>query len=246
MQHIIKCRSRETHILLTFLCRRWQRTTLCDLCCPYFSASYSDAPRAPIYHKMLTVRTAWIFLLFQLSCFALKPAPPLNIASITPNNFTILENRTKTFGLQDAFNSHYDSPDGAITLFPEACIQSDGSPNCTAACLNNAQMFSNLETLHNCALFPTISIHLANNSLSANARRLAEELNIEPSGNESSLPSRISNAIQHCMLDSSTDNGAKNGKSPDDLSGILFTNPFFNPCASTSAYVIADVGGIGV
>ena len=107
-------------------------------------------------------------------------------------------------------------------------------------------MFRNLETLHNCALFPTISVNLANNNLSTDARRLAEELNIEPSGNDSSLPSRISNAIQHCMLDSSNDNDAKKKQSPDDLTGISFASPYFNPCASTTAYVDADVGGIGV
>ena len=186
-----------------------------------------------------------MFLLFQLSCLALKPAPPLNVVSITSDNFTSLENRTRTFGLQDAFNGTYGSPNGNLTLFPKACIQSDGTSNCTAACLNPT-MFSNLETLHNCALFPTISVHLANNNLSVDARRLAEELNIEPSGDDSSLPSRISNAIQHCMLDSSNDNDAKKKQSPDDLTGTSFTSPYFNPCASTTAYVNADVGGIGV
>lgn len=203
------------------------------------------------------MQAAWIFLLFQLSCFALKPVPPLNIASITSKNFTTLEHQTKAFGLQDALNSYYQTPNGAITLFPDACIQNDGTPNCTAACLDNTQMFSNLETLHNCAVFPNISVHLANDNVSAGARRLAEELKIEPSSKGSTLPSSISNAIQRCLLDSCENNPdckdtlnpssvSNKNHSPDDLTGILFANTYLNICGPITAYVNADVGGIGV
>lgn len=206
---------------------------------------------------MFIIRIVWIWLPFQLSCFALKPAPPLNIASITSENFTTLENQTKAFGLQNALNSYYQTPNEAITLFPDACIQGDGTSNCTAACLDNAQMFSNLETLHNCALFPKISVHLANDNVSAGARRLAEELNIEPSSDGSSLPSIISNAIQRCLLDSCKNNpdcsdslspiNNQNVKpSPDNLTGALSADTYFNICGPISAYVNADVGGIGV
>ena len=168
-------------------------------------------------------------------------------------NFTTLENQT-IFGLQDALNAkyeyHYDDPSGAITLFPDACLQSDGSQNCTAACLSNAQMFSNLETLHNCAVLPTIMVHLANDNLTADAHRLAESLKIESSSGGSSLPSRISNAIQHCLLVSCTDNedcvgilnpvsGSSRIHSPDNLNGSDFADTYLNICGPIPAYVTA-------
>ena len=209
--------------------------------------------------NILSVPAAWIILLFQLSCSALEPAQPLNVASINANNFTAFKNETKAFGLQDAFNNKYGSTNGAITLFPNACLQSDGAPNCTAACLNNTQMFSDLETLHNCALFPEISVGLADNTLTADARRLAEELKIAPSNNDSSLPSRISNAVQRCLLDScsgnqdctagtlNTVNGIKQMHSSDTLVGRFFIdNNYLALCSPIPAYINADVGGIGV
>lgn len=207
---------------------------------------------------MLKKSLLWVLLLFQLSCFALTPAPPLNINRINSKNFTTLEDQTKPFGLQDALNSKYNSTNGAITLFPDACFQRDGTRNCTAACLDNTQMFSNLETLHNCAVLPQISVYLANNSVTANARQLAGELNIEPSGNESTLPSKISNAIQRCLLDSCSDNtdctgtlnptsGSNRIHSPDNFTGIHFIDHgYFTLCAPIPAFVNADVGGIGV
>lgn len=206
------------------------------------------------------MRAAWVFLplLFQLSCLALKPPPPLNIDRINSNDFSTLEKQTKPVGLQDALNSFYNSTNGAMTLFPDACFQSDGTPNCTAACLDDTQMFSNLETLHNCVVFPDVSIHLANNNLSANARLLAENLNIKPSNKDSSLPSIISNAIQRCLLDScnaNTDctgtlnpiNGTYKNHGSDSLTGTSFINNNYLPlCAPIPAYVDPDVGGIGV
>lgn len=209
---------------------------------------------------MLNIGAAWILLPFPLSCLALKPAPPLDITSITPMNFTTLENQT-IFGLQDALNGKYeygdDDPSGAVTLFPNACLQSDGTQNCTAACLSNTQMFSNLETLHNCALLPNIMVHLANNNLTTNARRIVENLKIESSSSDSSLPSRISNAIQHCLLVTCNDNsdcvgilnpvnGSSRNHSPDNLNGSDFADTYLNICGSIPAYVNADVGGIGV
>lgn len=204
---------------------------------------------------MLNMRVAWILLLFQLSCFALEPAPPLNIARITLSDAITLENQTKALGLQDAINSKYKSPNGAITVFPDACIQRDGTPDCTAACQDKTQMFSNLKTLHNCAVFPHISVQLANNNLTVDARRVAEELKIEPSNDGSSLPSDVSNAIQSCLLDSCKNNencagtldGPKLNHSPNKLTGTRFIdNTYFTLCDPIPAYVNADVGGIGV
>ena len=203
---------------------------------------------------MSSMWTAWILLLFQLSCSALDSVQPLNVTSANGNNFTALENQTKAFGFQDAFNPRYGSTNGTITLFPHACLQSDGTPNCTAACLNKPQMFSDLETLHNCALFPEISVRLADDDgLTNEARRLAEELKITPSSNNRSLPSIISSAIQQCLLDSCSNNqdcaasnvhSIKTNQMPS--SDYLNGTSYLALCAPIPAYINADVGGVGV
>ena len=189
-------------------------------------------------------------LQFASTSCALKMAPPLDIVSITSNNFTTLENNTTPFGFQGAFTSTYGNSRGVMTLFPNACTQSDGTQNCTAVCLNNkTQMFGNLETLHNCAMYPSISIHIANKSLTTRALHLAEELKIE-SSNTSSLPSNIFNTIQTCLLDSCKNNPDCNNK----LDTTYGSNPNHGPdsiiylalCSSIPAYVTADVAGIGV
>ena len=207
---------------------------------------------------MLSVRVAWIVLLFQLSCSAVESAQPLDVTSINADNFTASKNQTKPFGFQDTFNSKYGSTNGAISLFPHGCLQNDGTPNCTAACLNNTQMFSDLETLHNCALFPKISVSLADDSLTPEARRLAADLKIAPSNNDSSLPSTISNAIQHCLLDSCNakeecaadipnPKSMNHKPSSDTLDGANFIdNGYLVLCVAIPAYITADVGGVGV
>ena len=203
------------------------------------------------------MRVAWTFLLFQLSCFALNPASLLDIATIEPwSNSITLDNGTTTLGLQNALDRGYPYPNRSIALFPNACKQSNGKLNCTAACSSNSSTFSDLETLHNCAVFPEISVRLANNTLTANARRLAEGLNIQPSDKGSSLPSNVSNRIQSCLIDSCTNdddckktmNGTNSKYQPNNYTGASFiTNgAYFSPCGHTPAFVDADVGGIGV
>lgn len=231
---------------------------LLAICAVHISSltrSSQKATRAPENHSMLNMRVTWILLLFELSCFALKPAPPLDIIRIDLSDSITLKNQTKTLGLQNALNSEYKSTNGTISLFPNACLQSNGAPNCTAACQNHTQMFSSLETLHNCAVFPQISVHLASNSLTTNALHLVEELKIKQSNPGSSLPSVISNAIQTCLLDSCTADSdcnrtlyAKNrDHEPNNFTGTHFiNNDFFPLCGSIPAFVNPDVGGIGV
>ncbi|KAM0805755.1 hypothetical protein BDR22DRAFT_303494 [Usnea florida] len=197
--------------------------------------------------------TAWIFFFFHLSSFALQPLPTLNVANITLDDYPIvLQNQTRIIGLQNALNSEFGSINRSLAVFPDACKQSDGTFNCTAACLDNTQLFGDLKTLHNCVVFPNISVHLANNTLSPDARHLAENLNIEPSGNGSLLPSNISNAIQRCLIDSCNNtSGCKFPRnfppSTANLTGTAFINDdYFNPCSQITAHVDADVAGVGV
>ena len=202
------------------------------------------------------MRVAWTFLLFQLSCFALNPPSLFDLATIEESSNSItLENGTTTLGLQNALDRDYPYHNNTIALFPNACKQSDGTFNCTAACQVNSTAFGDLETLHNCAVFPEISVNLANNNLTANARRLAEELNIVPSNDRSSLPSYVSNKIQTCLIDScraDTDCNKTlsgiNSNRKTNYTGVSFVinGNYFRLCGLTPAYVDADVGGIGV
>ncbi len=186
---------------------------------------------------MVNMRAIWIFLLFRRSCLAFKPPPPMDVAPITVGNSSILGNLTNTIGLQGALNPYHGSTNGAITVFINACVQDDGRNNCTAACQNHTQMFGNLMTLHNCVVFSDISLHLSNNSLTTEARHLAEELNIELGNNGS----WIFDSTQDCLLDS-CDN-------TPDCAGKLHntsTDTYFSLCGSIPIYATADVGGIGV
>ena len=186
---------------------------------------------------MLNMRAIWIFLLFWWSCLAFKPPPPLDVAPITAGNSSILGNLTNTIGLQGALNKYHGSKNGAVTVFINACMQDDGRDDCTAACQDHTQMFSNLMTLHNCVVFSDISLHLSNHSLTTEARHLAQELNIEPGNNGS----WIKNSIQTCLLDS-CDNNPDCARRSNNTSN----DGYFSLCGSIPMYATADVGGIGV
>ena len=206
---------------------------------------------------MLNMRVAWTILLFQLSCSALKSSSLLDIDTIEESRLSItLDNGTKTLGLQNALDRRwpYRFLDNTVGLFPLACDQIDGTQNCTAACQDNS-MFISLRTLHNCAVLPEISVRLANDTLTANARGLAEKLNIVPSNNTSSLPSIVSNKIQTCLIDLCTTddncNKALNRTTSNrntHYTGASFVGngDYFRLCLPIPAYVDADVGGIGV
>lgn len=83
------------------------------------------------------------------------------------------------FGLQDVIrNRHFNGNNSSedFTLFPEACVQSSRDRDCTAACTDPVQIFSSLDTLHNCIIWPTI---VAGNPLSQDAAKLVGSLSYE-------------------------------------------------------------------
>ena len=202
---------------------------------------------------MLKKQVAWTFLIFQLSCVALKP---LDLATINESrNLITLEDGTTTLGLQNALDRNYPYQNNTIAVFLHACNQTDGTHNCTAACQSNSTKLSDLETLHNCAVLPEISVNLAKDNVTANARSIAQKLNIQSSNDEPSLPSDVSNQIQNCLIGSckaDSDCNKKlnhsNSNRQTQYKGTSFVtdDDYFSLCHLTTAYVDADVGGIGV
>ncbi len=171
------------------------------------------------------------------------------------------------FGLQDALNINYQTPDKSFkypSLFPDACEQDDKTRNCTTSCLNKVQMFASLDTLHNCVLWPSIYVEDETNGLLPSATGLATSLGLEKGSEESRLPSDISTTIQSCLLDlcDNNDDCKRNADLHFPSGGFrehfsaIFTGElthgsnrslvYFNPCQYSDTYATADVAGIGV
>ena len=199
------------------------------------------------------MRAIWTSFAFLLSCPALEATQPLMVFSIPGQDPTNAVNYP-VFGLQHALKSSYNLSEatkvtehtkGNITLFPKAC--GDETQNCTAACLDSARMFGNLETLHNCGVYRTISEQWARGNLHVENISFVKDLGFKSSSENSSSPSDIFNAIQNCQLDTYHDTkdytkniqGNRGTENP-------YANNYSDICTGISAPVVADVGGIGV
>ena len=100
------------------------------------------------------------------------------------------------FSLQDALSSGYHS---STTLYTNGCIQTDGAPNCTAACQDEDQAFRTLESLNNCVLYIGIADAYANQDLSGNDTKVADELMIQNSTFGSSISQKVNSTITACF-----------------------------------------------
>ncbi len=178
------------------------------------------------------MRTIWTSFAFQLTCFARQTTPSKVISIQGRDPINAVEH--PVFGLQDAFNSHYNGPADSITLFSQACGKE--TQNCTTACLDPARMFGNLETLHNCGVYQTVSEMWAGGNLDADSISVLKNLGFK-SSRYSSVHSDINNAIHACLLDICGDH-------PDCPNRTKA--PYTDICADIPAPVIADVAGIGV
>ena len=192
-------------------------------------------------------------------------APTFQLSSITiPSTINSLS--TPFIGLQDALNIEYSSDIQGksinSSLFLDACQQDDNKQNCTTSCLDSVQTFASLYTLHNCVVWPSICVEDEKDELLPGAAGLATSLGLEKGSEESSLPSKISNSIQNCLLDACENNDKcktnANNKLHGDfrkqysaqLTGDLYYGSnklvYFNPCQYVDAPANADVAGIGV
>lgn len=197
----------------------------------------------------------WASFTFQLSCTALQVPPPLTVLSIDGQDPTNAVNHP-VFGLQHALNSFYNNTvdsmgaNGRITLFSKAC--GNETQNCTAACLDPAQMFGNLETLHNCGVYQTISEQWAKGNLHVENVSFVKNLGFKNSREDSALPSKISQAIQTCLLDicgnhaECTNLGSDSKQSLHDRTEIPYANDYTDICRGIPSPIVADVAGIGV
>ena len=107
------------------------------------------------------------------------------------------------FSLQDAltiwnpFSTHFD--EDYATLYTNGCNQTDGTTNCTAACLNSTEAFRTLESLHNCFLYTGIADLYAHSFLSSNDTKVADGFMIQKSNLNSSLSQNIRSNIIACF-----------------------------------------------
>ena len=191
-------------------------------------------------------------------------APTYQLSNIT--NYSTNESiPIPIFGLQDAMNMKFDESAALKdhSLFPDGCVQKDGSRNCTASCSYAEQIFVSLDTLHNCVEWPSIWLADEDDSLTPFAADLTKSLGLEKGNKSSTLPSLISNNIQNCLISAcATDtdcNTAANKRYPDGFQKHFQTNldggvyfgmnkslTYFDPCPYIKAPVTADVAGVGV
>jgi len=113
--------------------------------------------------------------------------------------------RSSTFSIQNALTpisiGSATSWHGNAFLFSDACRQGDGSQNGTASCQNATTMFNDLETLHNCVVYPAILQHHTNADLDAGAEHLIERLHIKAHNSDSNLSQVMVNNMEQCLLD---------------------------------------------
>lgn len=210
----------------------------------------------------------WLLATFLAFSIALDVYPPFDITRVTNQTFNVLEITLSTFSLQDALfpNSMqsilYDYSYNETTfLFGDACQQADGTFNCTKSCNDKSLMFANLETLHNCMVFPEVAAHYHESNLTKSAKDLVEKLGIQPSINNSVSSQAITRAVRECLTDYCADIPGCKGNF-DDPSDPAYPTPYNNKsywdfnedgshlvdsvCDYFPAQVTSDIGGIGV
>ena len=168
------------------------------------------------------------------------------------------------FSIQDALfpaDSEIESSSWSYDdtfLFTDACRQADGSSNCTISCSNNATVFENLETLHNCMFWQEVSFKYGIKNLTSEQNAVVETLGIVGDKTNSST-SVTTDVIRRCLVDYCANNVEGCQAYVDDSYSISpFTNytAFWNEsegrelmqaiCDSSSYPVNPDIGGIGV
>lgn len=202
---------------------------------------------------------------------SLTIAGSVDIEAVTNQTFAEYSGKPlSTYSIQEAlYNDPYEedlSLTSNLYLFTDACKQADGTSNCTTACSDNATIFENLETWHNCMHYPTIAFQYANNSLSDNAVRTVQGLGIIGHKTNSSTAA-TTDAIRTCLVDYCSSNAKgceaefqRVSTSYDE--GYQIPTPYFNStywdferdgyqlieyiCDFSSYPVNPDIGGIGV
>lgn len=169
--------------------------------------------------------------------------------------------------LQDAFSFYEYFPEryiDGVWLSSDACNIA-GLQNCTASCLNPSSLFSSLESLHNCLLYPVVAQLYVHGSFSD--AHLADSLGIDNKSHAIQTAKNITTLISSCLSDycgvdkRCTDNLPPNRAFDFDNSTLSILDAFYDPfyiaqpsiflfdiCefVTPSSYLNADIGGIGV
>ena len=194
----------------------------------------------------------------------------LELLSVTNASIAVLGIPLSTLSLQDALfpesgTAFTDSPySGAPYIFADACTLGDGSQNCTTACSLGGTMFANLQNLHNCMTFQTLSEHYEAKNLTKEATALVETLSIHATSPNSSLTLNITQQIQTCLVDycASLPLCKDRYSTVDPYTSYDYISPYApnstfdlyrdgiglvdNICISVPAPINSEIGGIGV
>ena len=87
------------------------------------------------------------------------------------------------------------SMNNETALTPHGCLDSHG--NCTAACQNLTQVFSSMETFHNCLAYPTIDQIVSEANTTMADKSLAGNYGI--SGTTGNTSSSVVNSVVNCL-----------------------------------------------
>ena len=179
-----------------------------------------------------------------------------------------------TFSFQDALkptvNDLYSDDPGSdlhtnpIYLFTDGC-DNNGTQNCSVSCADKGTISSNLNTFHNCVVYPIVAQLYADGNLSTSAKdsALVEGLGIQKSKQGSELLNNVTSTISSCLVSLCTQSSECKECALEDGAGILTSanitaglsswNANFRLqelanalCDSQTSGLNSDVGGIGV
>ena len=157
--------------------------------------------------------------------------------------------------LQDAFSLDIEG-NPVIGVFPGACSVASVQ-NCTASCLDASMMFGNLETFHNCLVYPAVA-ELYVNGTSFDPH-LTDSLGIHNQSQAMQAANNISTTIYNCLSSYCREDKqcTSDLQQHSSLSYMTYIDYEEQPNATIYEFEIcdyvapfsflnADIGGIGV
>ncbi len=198
---------------------------------------------------------------FKPSCVVSYPSQ-ISTFNMYPLQLNISFSNSTTFSIQSAGYAYAYSGNG--TLYTQGCNDNDlTSPNCSSACQNASQIFSNPYTLQNCMVLSALAPNDLNQgaNLSGASVEVASNFAIDVMDPDfPSLAINVTRTIQGCLLEyCNPQNCSDNINTLSSSPWYLYYYTTFSPNGSTNTTDLpvynltcplgvlnADIGGIGV